>query len=529
MINEKSCGAIIYKEVNGKLFFLVEYMNLGHISLCKGHVEGDEKEVETALREIKEETNIDVEINTSFRETIFYSPYENAFKEVVYFLAKVINDDNVIDWHDEEVKQSKFYSFEKAYELLTYDNDKSVLKKAYAYLTSLNYDNKSYYFCSPTKIYFGNNQEEKVGQYIKEYGFNNILLVRGKKSALKSGLLDKVIWSLKKENISFDILSDIEANPTLEKVNEGIKMYLKKPYELILAVGGGSVIDTSKLIAHGVFYKGNAFDFNLKKVIPTKALPIGVILTIPAAGSELSTSCVIQDKRTLVKQGFNSETNRPLFVIENPYLTLDLPRKQIAYGIVDILAHSMERYFSLSKEIEFADYMALGLMKATVDAFYRLKENFYDLEARKVLLLSSSYSHNGFTSITKPFVMPVHQLEHVLSGRHQEIAHGEGLAILFPFWMEEICQYDVKKFAKFARVVFNVIDEDDLEASYKGIKAYKLFLSELNLSETLKELNVKEEEVELMAQSFATRIIPGIKDLDYSLAKKIFEKAWKGE
>ncbi len=387
----------------------------------------------------------------------------------------------------------------------------------------------NYFFQSPTKIYFGENEENNVGLYIKQHGFQRVLLVYGKSSAKKSGLYDKVINSLKQENIMFQELAGIEANPTLEKVNDGIKIYKNNSFELILALGGGSVIDTSKLIAHGVFYDGNPFDFNLHLVKPSKALPIGVILTIPAAGSELSTSCVIQDKKTKIKSGFNSETNRPLFVIENHLLTKGLPFHQIAYGIVDILAHSMERYFAISSENEFADYLALGLMKATKDAGDILLKDFDNMEARKTLLLASSFSHNGLTSIMKSFTMPVHQLEHVLSGKHQEIAHGLGLAILFPSWMKETFNMDAKKFAKFARVVFNVNEEDDLIAASKGIEAYEVFLKELNLPHSLFDLGIQKEELEEMAQSFATRCIPGIKPLDITLARKVFIRAWKGE
>ncbi len=308
----------------------------------------------------------------------------------------------------------------------------------------------NYIFQSPTRIYFGDNEENNIGKYINEYGFKKILMVYGKNSAKKSGLYDKVVDSLNNADISFLELSGIEANPTLEKVEEGIKIYLDNPFEFILAIGGGSVIDTCKLIAHGVFYKGNPFDFNLHKVKPQKALPIGVILTIPAAGSELSTSCVIQDKKSKIKSGFNAESNRPLFVIENPLLSISLPFSQIAFGICDILAHSMERYFSPSDEIEFSDYQALALIKSVVDATDIICHDFYNMKARKVLYLASSFSHNGFTSIMKDIKMPVHQLEHVLSGKHQEIAHGAGLAVLFPSWMKETYKYDVKKFSNYA-------------------------------------------------------------------------------
>ena len=388
---------------------------------------------------------------------------------------------------------------------------------------------KNYMFESPTRLYFGNNEEDNVGKYIKEYGFKKILLVYGKSSAKRSGLYDRVIKSLKDNKIEFLELSEVSANPTLKKVNEGLAMIKNQNVDLVLAMGGGSVIDTAKSIANGYYYDGNTFDFNEHKLVPIKGLPVGVILTIPAAGSEFSMSCVITDEERNMKRGYNSPTNRPLFAIESNNLINGLPFEQYAYGITDILAHSIERYFSPSSEIEFADYLALGLMKSVVDATDVLLKDFNNDEAKKVIILASSISHSGHTSLCKDIAMPVHQMEHEVSGLYPNIAHGLGLAVLFPYWMEKTYTYMPKKFAKFGEVLFNIKGEDDLSSSKLTIEAFKLFLKKLGLNKSLKDLGVAYEDLEIMAQPFVARLIPGVKPLDYSLAREILIHAWKGE
>ncbi len=388
---------------------------------------------------------------------------------------------------------------------------------------------KTFEFESPTRIYYGKDEETNVGKYIKEYGFNKVLLVYGKSSAKKSGLYDRIVSSLNENSIKYQELSGVSANPDISYVLKGLEIIRKEPVDMILAIGGGSVIDVCKLIANGYYYEGNPFDFNEHKVKPTAALKIGVVLTIPAAGSELSDSCVISDNNRKLKRGFNSKTNRPLFVIESAELIDGLPFQQLAYGITDILAHSMERYFSPSQEIEFSDYLALGLMKSVIDAGYILLKDHNNKEALKTLILASSFSHNGLTSVMKEIKMPVHQLEHELSGLHPEIAHGLGLAVLFPAWMKETYQYDTKKFALFGKVLFNIEESDELTSSLKAIPAYEDYLRLFNLPSSLKALNVSENDLKIMTQSFATRCIVGIRNLDVELAKLVYERAMKGE
>lgn len=387
----------------------------------------------------------------------------------------------------------------------------------------------NYIFESPTRIYYGENEEKKVGLYIRLYGYKKILMVYGKKSAKISGLYQKVIDSLKENEIEFIELGGIDANPTLEMVNKGLNLIKNKDIDMILALGGGSVIDASKSIANGYYYEGSPFDFNEHKAQSNKALPVGVILTIPASGSELSTSCVITDESRHLKRGFNSQNNRPLFVIESVELINGLPFNQIAYGIVDILAHSMERFFCPSSKYEFADYMALGLMKSVIDSANILLDDFNNQDARKTLILASSFSHNGLTSIAKTFSMQVHQLEHELSGLYPNIAHGLGLAILFPYWMKETYEYDPKKFALFAKVLFNIKGDDDIILAKEAINEYQNLLKRLKLPTTLKEINVSYDDLEKLAQPFAARKILGIRTLDQKLAYRIFVRAWEGK
>ena len=208
---------------------------------------------------------------------------------------------------------------------------------------------KNFEFCSPTKIYFGSGQEKEVGRILKELGSNKVLIVAGKNSVFDSGLYDRIAESLYDSGISHALLSGVRANPTFDLVSKGVEIVKANNIDFILPIGGGSVIDTAKCIAVNAYHDGDIKDFNYHLVQPTKALPIGVVLTIAAAGSELSNSCVIQDDVTGTKIGFNSDLIRPVFVIENPELTYSVSKEQTAYGIFDIMMHSLERYFCFSE------------------------------------------------------------------------------------------------------------------------------------------------------------------------------------
>lgn len=380
-------------------------------------------------------------------------------------------------------------------------------------------------YLASTKIYFGKDEEKNVGRYIKERGFKKVLFHYGMNSIKRSGLYDSVIKSLKENDLEYVELGGVEANPTSLLANEGVKLARKENVDFILAVGGGSVIDSSKAIAHGVFYQGDVFDFNLNKIIPLKSLPFGVILTISAAGSEMSTSCVLQDTETKVKKGFNSETNRPLFAIENPYLTFSVPLNQTGYGVVDIIAHTLERYFNKSDELEFADYLAEGLLRAVIDAGYVVSKKLDSYDARATLMVASSYSHNGLTGLGKVFSFPIHQLEHQISGIRKDISHGGGLACLIPSWMKVIYPYDKEKFKRFALEVCKVenIGADE-EIILKGINKLEELFSLFKIPLKLSEYNISKEDIEFMVNRLPEVINSNI-PLTRALAREIYNLA----
>lgn len=350
-------------------------------------------------------------------------------------------------------------------------------------------------FISPTKIYFGKGKENELVSILNEHGYKRLLLVYGEGSIKKLGLYDKIVKSLTSAGIFFVEISGIRPNPSSKKVDEGVKIAREKKIDCVLAIGGGSVIDTAKAIACAVYYEGDSFDLNLGKAKPTKALPLGVILTISASGSELSDSCVIMNDETMIKQGFNSDIVRPAFAIMNPELTYSVSKYQTGCGIVDIISHSFERYFSKSDHNEIADSFALVVIRQTVDAGrIAIKEpNNYD--ARADLMLLSSYSHNGLTSLGKAKAMPIHKMEHALSAYDISIAHGAGLSVLMPAWMEVSYKCDINKFSRFAKEVFDIKCDNDEECAKLGIQSLRNYFHEIGMPITLGELNLSSKDI----------------------------------
>ena len=381
-------------------------------------------------------------------------------------------------------------------------------------------------FVSPTKIYFGNNKEELIGQICTQGGYKRVYIVIGQGSVKRNGLLARVTETLDKEGIKYQILEGIRPNPTIDLCHKGIEEARIFAPNLILAIGGGSVIDTAKNIAVGYFYSGNSFDFNLHIAKPKKALPIGVILTIAASGSEMSNSCVIQDDEKQIKMGFNDDLVRPVFAIENPKLTYSVSKVQTAYGIVDIMMHTLERYFHTSSDNEPADGFAEALLRSVIKAAKVVNENPTDYDARAVLMLMSSLSHNGLTNIGKKPFMPVHQLEHPLSGLYPRVAHGAGLAILFPAWARYFVKCDLNKFDRFAREVFDLHKEDKLENSLESIDKLEEFFSSIGMPTRLSHLD-EEIDIEALANKATNngnRVIDNYfdKPLDIEAARAIY-------
>ena len=351
-------------------------------------------------------------------------------------------------------------------------------------------------FVSPTKIYFGNNKEQLVGQICNEYGYKRAYIVIGQGSVKRNGLLDRVLSSLDESKIKYQVLEGVRPNPTIDLCHKGIEEARIFAPDVILAIGGGSVMDTAKNIAAGYFYVSDSFDFNLHKAKPKKALPIGVILTISASGSELSNSCVIQDDKTQIKRGFNCDLVRPVFAIENPKLTYSVSKVQTAYGIVDMMMHTLERYFNPSSENEPADGFAEALLRSVVSAAKKVVDNPTDYDSRAVLMLMSSLSHNGITSIGKGSLLYVHQLEHAVSGVYPDVAHAAGLAVLFPAWAKYYVDYDTDKYDSLARNVFGLNKKNKLENAKAGIAELEKLFASLDMPKTFKDLGIENPDVE---------------------------------
>lgn len=385
---------------------------------------------------------------------------------------------------------------------------------------------QNFVFHAPTKLVFGKETEKQVGVLISEYGYKKVLVHYGQGSVKESGLLERVLQSLKQNNVDYVLLGGVQPNPEIDMVREAIPLCRKENIELILAVGGGSVIDSAKLIATGFYYDGDPFDISLHKVTPKKALPVGVILTIAAAGSEMSQSAVITDPVTKTKQGYLSPLNRPLFSILNPELTYSVSSYQTAVGIVDMMMHTLERYFNPSGNFEVADRLAEAILTSIMEAALPALENPYNYDARASLMLASTFSHNGITNLGKPGAMPVHALEHLLSGLYPQIPHGTGLAVLFPAWAETYLHYDTDKFDQFARKVMHLNYEDKLENAKMGIARLREFFTQIGMPNTLSSLGVKKEDIPWMVQKLTkngTRVVDHYrKPLDGEVATKIF-------
>lgn len=349
------------------------------------------------------------------------------------------------------------------------------------------------YFKCPTSMYIVENGIEKSGEIIKKEGFNKVFVIYGGHSLEKSGNLAKLEDSLKKNHIEYQLKGGVLPNPDVSFVNETLPILKEYKPECILAVGGGSVIDTAKSLCVSYYYDGDPLDFNKKLVTPKKALPLGTILTLAAAGSEMSTSCVISDYKTNFKSGFNSVYNRPTFSIEDPSLTLTVPSFQTFAGLVDIISHSFERYFSPSFNYELCDLFALSVIKEMVEVAYVLIKNPNDLDARRSMMVTSTLSHNGITSFDKPITrFPCHMVEHKMSGIHPNLTHGLGLRFLLAEFMEVNKDLLKDKIIKLGKFVFD-INSTDPEIT---IEAFRKFLDDLPLAKDMCEEGFTEKEKE---------------------------------
>ena len=359
---------------------------------------------------------------------------------------------------------------------------------------------QNFTFQNTTKIVFGRGTEEEVGEYTAEHG-SKVLLHYGGGSIKKYGTYDKVVESLEKAGIEYVELGGVEPNPKLSLVKEGIKLAHEENVDFILAVGGGSVIDSAKAISVGYFYDGDVWDFFTGEAEITEALPIGVVLTIPAAGSESSNGAVVTKMEGMYKRDIGSELIRPQFAIMNPEITFTLPDYQTACGAVDIMAHIMERYFTNTENVEFTDRLSESTLKTIIKNVPEVLENNEDYAARAEIMWAGTIAHNDLLGTGREEDWSSHGMEHELSGIY-DVAHGAGLAVVFPAWMNYVYQHDLERFAQFAVRVWDVDpDFKDLEwTARQGIKKTREFFSSIGMPVSLEELDIPVDRLEEMAK-----------------------------
>ncbi len=354
-------------------------------------------------------------------------------------------------------------------------------------------------FLSPTEFIFGKDTENNCGRYVKKYGGSKVLVHYGSGSAVRSGLIDKVKASLDKEGLGYVLLGGVQPNPKDTKVYEGIELGRKENVDFILSVGGGSVIDSSKAIALGVPYDGDFWDFYGTGKPVEKALPIGVILTIAAAGSEGSGASVITKEEGKLKRDCGSDLLRSRFSILDPALTETLPAYQTACGATDIMAHVFERYFTNTKEVEITDRLCEAVLLTMVKETPRVIANPHNYEARANIMWAGMVAHNDIVGVGRSQDWNSHNIEHELSGLY-DVAHGAGLAVIMPSWMEFVCTHNVMRMAQMAVRVFGCeMDFEDPERTARqGIQAFRKFLVSIGMPINLKQLGAKEEDIPLL-------------------------------
>ncbi len=358
----------------------------------------------------------------------------------------------------------------------------------------LNFD-----FQNKTEIIFGKNTEERVGKEIKKYG-KKVLLHYGGGSIKRTGLYDRVIKSLKNENIEIIELDGVMPNPRVSLVREGIKICRENSIDIILAVGGGSVIDSAKAICAGVPYSGDVWDFCVEGVQVENPLPLGVILTIPAAGSESSMGTVLTNEEGLYKKSFGSNLLRPKFSILNPELTYTLPAYQTAAGVVDMMVHVFERYFTNTKSVELIDRMSEAVLTTIINNGEKVLENPEGYDARAEIMWAGTLAHNDLLHTGRETDWASHKIEHELSGIY-DMTHGAGLAIITPAWMKYVYKHDLDRFVQFANRVWGVDVIGDRESiALEGIKRMEKFFKRMGMPVTLQEAGITNDRFEEMAK-----------------------------
>lgn len=360
-------------------------------------------------------------------------------------------------------------------------------------------------FSQPTQIIFGKDVENQAGQQARKYG-TKVLLHYGGGSIKRSGLYDRVTASLRNAGVEWRELGGVQPNPRLSLVKEGISLSREFGADIILAAGGGSVIDSAKAMAAGVMYDGDVWDFYSGRAFPQEALPVGVVLTISAAGSEASNSSVITNEDGWFKFGLSADCLRPKFSLCNPQLTCTVPPYQTACGIADILAHVMERYFTPQRDVDVTDRMCEAVMIGIMENARKVMTDPSSYEARAEIMWAGTVAHNDIVGVGRSGDWSSHQIEHEISAIY-DIPHGAGLAIVFPAWMKHVYKHDIVRFKQFAQRVFEIADDfgDDESIATEGIARLESFFSEIGLPVTLSEANIPHDRLDEMAQKCGSR------------------------
>ena len=358
-------------------------------------------------------------------------------------------------------------------------------------------------FYSPTYFVFGKDQENNTGKYVRRFGGTKVLIHYGGGSVIRSGLLDRVKASLAAEGIGFVELGGVKPNPRSGLVYEGIELCKREKVDFVLAVGGGSTIDSAKAIAFGALYDGDFWDFYSGKRVE-QALPVGTVLTIAAAGSEGSNGSVITKEEGMLKRSAGGDALRPVFSILNPALTQTLPAYQTACGITDIMAHLFERYFTNTQDVEVTDRLIEGLLQTMIHEAPKVIANPNNYQARANIMWAGMMAHNNCCGVGRDQDWASHNMEHELSALY-DCAHGAGLAVVFPAWMEYTMHHDVMRFAQIANRVWGcAMDFQNPEITAKaGIKALRNFLRAIGMPQTLAEVGGREEDIPYLAHTAA--------------------------
>lgn len=391
----------------------------------------------------------------------------------------------------------------------------------------------NFVFYSPTEFVFGKATEMQVGALARKHGARKVMIVYGGGSVVRSGLLDRVKQSLQEAGIEYCLMGGVQPNPVDTKVYEGIEFCRREQADMLLPVGGGSVIDTAKAIAAGVLYEGDFWDFYIGKAKVTKALKVAVVLTIPAAGSEGSGNTVITKLDGLQKLSLRvPEVLRPVFSIMNPELTYTLLPFQTACGVADMMAHIMERYFTNTQEVEIGDRLCEGTLMAIINEAPKVMRNPEDYGARANLMWAGMIAHNGTCGVGCEEDWASHFLEHEISAIYG-VTHGAGLSVIFPAWMTWMVEHNVGKIAQYAVRVWGVPESEDKKAvALEGIGKLKAFFSSLGLPVTFKELGVENPDIDRLADSLHRNkgeLVGNYVKLTKQDSKEIYHLACAGE